>query len=317
MIRVSKIGAGSSCCIYVFNLSCAGVGDMASWAVDFANNDDGNAPIFNFIPCQSAGDGDQTGYVPFQIDGHPGYSDVDETTDGYAYFAGTLTGGGDERIDWAETAYLEILDLAGGFSHLSVSAVPYDSSTQTVGDVDNPLTADLTGYVNCAAAILGCTMNIFGGGNYRDPTGFFTTPNRVWLFFVPGDAPAPGCSTEPGGGGDLTFAITDGSITSAVISSGTTKLPDPDGACASGGCFTDVEGCSPDIGEGDVASTFDITGPITMTPDPTTVGWFYVSADALGLWDVGAGQALNGICTLQITTNLGPATCIVAHSNEF
>ncbi len=315
MIRVSKIGGGSPCCTYVFYVSCAGPGDMASWTIDYTAADEENPPIFNFSFAQGTGDGDQVGYVPFQIDGHPGYSDEDETLDGYAYFGGTLEGGGDDRIDWAETAFLEIQDIAGGFSHLVVSAVPYDSSTQIVGDVDNPLTTDLTDYVNCTGAILGCTMNIYGGGNFRDPEGFFTTPNRVWLFFVPGDAPAPGCSTEPGGGGDLSFAITDGSITSVVIESGTTKLPDPDGPCANGSCFIDPEGCSPSIGDSDVASTFDIVGPITMTADPTTVGWFYVSADALGLWDVGAGVAVNGVCTVQITTNRGTCTSIVAHSN--
>ncbi len=311
MIRASILYT-SSCCIYHFHLSCAGVGDMAQWSLDFEPADPDNPPVFAF----NFWDQDPTidpsvmaGFVPFQLDGHPGYSDADETLDGYAVNPDTPPGA--DGSAWAETAFLEISAINGGFATLTITALPYDATAQTVGDA---VTLDMSAFVDCQGVLLGSVVNVFSGGNFPDPTGDTSTPNRVWFWFVHSSDAQPGCIIEPGGGGTgVGSIIDDGSVGTVTINSGETRYcssgHDDDGAC-----FNDREGCSVSIADADVGDTVAITGPFTATPDPTTPGYFYLDLDTLGLYDIGDSTGIAGVCTLNITTDLGDAIVKIAYS---
>lgn len=313
MIRPTKL-YGATECIYVFWLSCAGVGDKAQWSLDLTAADPDNPPSFSFTFWTEDPTVDEdvmTGFVPFELPDHPGYSDEDETLAGYAATLDDPPGVTGMGGNWAESAFLIIDSMNGGFAALTIQAIPYDSTALTVGD---PLTLDMSPFVGCLGVLLGSVINLFSGGNFPDPTGSTTTPNRVWFWFVRASDAQPGCIIEPGGGGTgVGSIIDDGSVGTVTINSGETRY------CSSGhddpgDCFTDREGCAVRIADADVGDTFAIVGPVTATPDGTTPGYFYLDLDSLGLYDLGGAFGIAGVCTLDVTTDLGDAKIRIAFS---
>lgn len=304
MIRAAKL-YGATECLFHFHVSCAAVGDKAQWSLDLEATDPDNPPDFGFYLQDEDPTLDpsvQTGFVPFEIDGHPGYSDTGNTLDGYAVSETDPPGASGDLGPWAESAYLIINNVNGGFNTLTITAIPYDATAETVGD---PLTHEMASYVGCQGVLLGSVVNMFGGGNFPDPTGDRSTPNRAWFWFVSSSDAQPGCIVEPGGGGTgVGSIIDDGSVGTVTITGGTTRYCSSDHSDV-GECFTDREGCSVRIGDDVVGSTFDIVGPITLTPDPTTPGYYYCSLDVLGLYDLGASTPIAGVCNVAVDTDIG------------
>lgn len=313
MIRPAKL-YGFTECAYYFHLSCAGVGDKAQWTFDFSPADEDNPPIFSFVfwaEDPTASPDVQTGFVPFELADHPGYSDVGETLAGYAASIDDPPGVDGMGGGWAESAFLIVQQMNGGFATATVTAIPYDATALTVGD---PVTCDLAPYIGCLGVLLGSVVNMFGGGNFPDPTGDTSTPNRVWFWFVSSTDAQPGCIVEPGGGGSgVGSIIDDGSVGTVVLNDGETRYCSSDHTDV-GACFTDREGCSVHVADADTADTLTITGPITLTPDPTTAGYYYIDLDTIGLYDLGASTPISGVFEGNVTTDLGTARVRAAFS---
>lgn len=299
-IRASTL-AGSACCIYHFHLSCAGVGDMGWWEIEYEVADAENPPDFDFQYWdQDPTAAVQNGYIPLQIDGHPGYSDEAETTIGYAAYPLEPPGVSGDFNDWAETAYLQINALNGGFSSFVVTCIPYDAQTQTMGDPENPLTLDLTEYLACPGhGVSAGTMNWYSssGTQYPHPLGGSGIEGMVGTTLYAGHLVLH-CAGEAG---YLTDEITEATIVSGHVDYASVET------CDAGCCFGGIDSCNPSIPSELIESSFDITTPVGMTQDEENPGVWLVDRDALGLDGVLVG-------VFQIQTNLGVADWIVAHS---
>lgn len=310
---------GSQCCIYHFHLSCALApiydttgdspvlvtpGTMGYWNVAYIIADVDNPPLFNFFfwdqPPATDDGVDPSGFVPdYQSQDLP-------------------VGAPDATFGYAESCYLEIIDLSGGFTTLQVTAQVYDPTSQTViTDPDNPLLIDLSAYVSCSNGVSAATSNSADnsqGGAFTqedctyDPTNVFTNfvhGTNCWVYKGYLD-----CALF----GDVVGGhIADGSLNSVTILSGTVQYAgeaDPFD-CDSGCCFGDRTGCTPSVPPDQVVEEWVLPGPVGMTPGANPGEWFVAASD-IGF--DGTHTTAEAVGVFQLQTNLGNCTWIVAHS---
>lgn len=303
MIRATRIG-GTSCCTYVFWLSCMPVGGMGFWTIEYEVANEASAPVFTFGLTQDRAATSTVGFIPFQIDGHPGFSDEEETTVGYACSDGTPAGATDEGANWGESAFIDITSVGDGFSSVVITCIPYDPNTETMGD---PITIDITADILCFIdGVSAGTTNWFtAGSGYPHP--------------ISGGCPTDTVGTTIYGGIDVVHCMGEGgylttAITEATVISGHVDYADGT-SCDAGCCISDLSGCSPTIDSGNVSGTFDISTPVMMTQDPDNPGVWLADTSALGLGSSGTFSYL--VAVLQIQTNLGVADWVIAHSSCF
>ena len=320
MIRGTSLEGAAGFCGYVFWLSCASPGTVGFWNITVTNNDDGDAPDYDFDFLSQNPSSDSIGDLPFSETDpdtgiQSGFSDDDGTLFGYAAYPDAPPGvDAGELPGWAEACYVQIRDLKGGFASFVISCIPWSPETQAMTvDPDEPLTLDITASIDCPPPLNISTNN----AGAHSPGDVWLNPDNssgssdAYAFFYLGAA----CRLYTGSGGEGDLALLSGQITSARILAGHVDYTFPDSGGSSGGCcITDQLGCAPTIPPDCITNSWDLPAPVNMVENGTYPGHWSVALTDIGmnLDGLGLGSNGGGVGTFIVQTNLGLVTWIVA-----